>query len=200
MNHFERLLVVDGIALTKFWFSVTPGEQHTRFAIRQIDPVRQWKLSPTDIALLNKWDAYTEAKVTMFERTDTAEAPWTVIRSNDKKRAPGWRPCAACCAGIDYDRKDPDVVGQADPLIVGAARGHAGNGGRAAVPTPLARMQLGQLAAGLAALAVSARTPPCRLPGFRLSGRRHHWSGQAARRPARGGGHGAPPGLRGRGG
>src|SRR5439155_27202711 len=69
VNPYERLLVDDGIALTKFWFSVTPGEQHTRFAIRQIDPVRQWKLSPTDIALLNKWDAYTAAKVTMFERT-----------------------------------------------------------------------------------------------------------------------------------
>ncbi len=63
---FERLLVDDGVSLTKFWFSVTPGEQHTRFAIRQIDPVRQWKLSPTDIALLDKWDAYTAAKVTMF--------------------------------------------------------------------------------------------------------------------------------------
>ena len=87
VNHFERLLVEDGIALTKFWFSVTPGEQHTRFAIRQIDPVRQWKLSPTDIALLDKWDAYTSAKVTMFERTNTDVAPWTVIRSNDKKRA-----------------------------------------------------------------------------------------------------------------
>jgi len=84
---FERLLIGDGISLTKFWFSVTPGEQHTRFAIRQIDPVRQWKLSPTDIALLDKWDAYTAAKVTMFQRSDTPEAPWTVIKSNDKKRA-----------------------------------------------------------------------------------------------------------------
>ena len=64
---FERLLIGEGISLTKFWFSVTPGEQHTRFAIRQIDPVRQWKLSPTDIALLDKWDAYTAAKVTMFQ-------------------------------------------------------------------------------------------------------------------------------------
>jgi len=119
VNHYEKLLVDDGIALTKFWFSVTPGEQHTRFAIRQIDPVRQWKLSPTDIALLSKWEDYTAAKVTMFERTHTDVAPWTVIRSNDKKRA-RLAAMRALLSGIDYDRKDPDVVGQADPLIVGA--------------------------------------------------------------------------------
>jgi polyphosphate kinase 2 len=116
---FERLLVDEGISLTKFWFSVTPGEQHTRFAIRQIDPVRQWKLSPTDIALLDKWDAYTSAKVTMFERTHTPEAPWTVIKSNDKKRA-RLGAMRSLLVGIDYDRKDPGVVGQPEPLIIGA--------------------------------------------------------------------------------
>ena len=116
---FEQLLVDDGISLTKFWFSVTPGEQHTRFAIRQIDPVRQWKLSPTDIALLDKWNAYTAAKVTMFERSHTAEAPWTVIKSNDKKRA-RLAAMRSLLVGIDYDRKDPGVVGHPDPLIVGA--------------------------------------------------------------------------------
>ena len=116
---FERLLVDEGISLTKFWFSVTPGEQHTRFAIRQIDPVRQWKLSPTDIALLDKWNAYTEAKVTMFERTHTDEAPWTVIKSNDKKRA-RLAAMRSLLVGIDYDRKDPGIVGQPDPLLVGA--------------------------------------------------------------------------------
>jgi polyphosphate kinase len=115
----ERLLIAEGISLTKFWFSVTPGEQHTRFAIRQIDPVRQWKLSPTDIALLGKWDEYTAAKVTMFQRTDTTEAPWTVIKSNDKKRA-RLEAMRHLLAGIDYDRKDPEAVGQPDPLIVGA--------------------------------------------------------------------------------
>jgi len=116
---YERLLVQEGISLTKFWFSVTPGEQHTRFAIRQIDPVRQWKLSPTDIALLGKWDDYTAAKVTMFQRTDTTEAPWTVIKSNDKKRA-RLAAMRSLLAGIDYDRKDPEIVGHPDPLIVGA--------------------------------------------------------------------------------
>jgi polyphosphate kinase len=116
---YERLLVQDGISLSKFWFSVTPGEQHTRFAIRQIDPVRQWKLSPTDIALLGKWDAYTAAKVTMFQRTDTRHAPWTVIKSNDKKRA-RLAAMRSLLSGIDYDRKDPEIVGRPDPLLVGA--------------------------------------------------------------------------------
>ena len=68
---FERMLVHSGLAMTKFWFSVTPSEQHTRFVIRQVDPVRQWKLSPMDIESLDKWDEYTEAKEAMFFYTDT---------------------------------------------------------------------------------------------------------------------------------
>ena len=120
VNPYEKLLVEDGIALTKFWFSVTPGEQHTRFAIRQIDPVRQWKLSPTDIALLNKWDAYTAAKVTMFERTHTDVAPWTVIRSNDKKRA-RLEAMRHVLSLYDYTDKDEELVGQPDPKILGPA-------------------------------------------------------------------------------
>ena len=84
---FEEMLVRDGIGLTKFWFSVSPSEQRTRFTIRQVDPVRQWKLSPTDLASLDKWDDYTAAKEDMFAPTDTEIAPWTVVKSNDKKRA-----------------------------------------------------------------------------------------------------------------
>src|SRR5277367_708806 len=84
---FERMLVRSGLHLTKFWFSVTRAEQHTRFVIRQVDPVRQWKLSPMDLRSLNKWDDYTEAKEAMFAYTDTDHAPWTVVKSNDKKRA-----------------------------------------------------------------------------------------------------------------
>jgi polyphosphate kinase 2 len=133
---FERLLVDDGISLTKFWFSVTPGEQHTRFAIRQIDPVRQWKLSPTDIALLDKWNAYTEAKVTMFERTHTDEAPWIVIKSNDKKRA-RLAAMRALLVSIDYDRKDPGIVGQPDPLLVGAPADMRELDPRKLSPTPI---------------------------------------------------------------
>ena len=83
----ERMLVRSGIHLTKFWFSVSRGEQRTRFARRETDPVRRWKLSPTDLESLDKWDDYTEAKEAMFFYTDTADAPWTVIKSNDKKRA-----------------------------------------------------------------------------------------------------------------
>jgi polyphosphate kinase len=112
------MLVDDGIALTKYWFSVTRGEQRTRFAIRQIDPVRQWKLSPTDIALLDKWDDYTAAKDQIFSRTHSEHAPWTVVKSNDKKRA-RLEAMRSLLAAFDYTDKDPAVVGQPDPLIVG---------------------------------------------------------------------------------
>jgi polyphosphate kinase 2 (PPK2 family) len=134
---FERLLVDDGVSLTKFWFSVTPGEQHTRFAIRQIDPVRQWKLSPTDIALLDKWDAYTAAKVAMFDPTHTPDAPWTVIKSNDKKRA-RLEAMRSLLAAIDYDGKDHDAVGHPDPLIVGAPADMREIGHGPQSPTPIA--------------------------------------------------------------
>ena len=137
---FERMLVDEGVALTKFWFSVTPGEQHTRFAIRQIDPVRQWKLSPTDIALLDKWDDYTAAKVVMFQRTDTAEAPWTVIKSNDKKRA-RLGAMRSLLARFEYEGKDHDAVGQPDPMIVGAPARLREVGPEGLSPTPIARMR-----------------------------------------------------------
>lgn len=117
---FEDLLVADGFVLTKFWFSVSRAEQSTRFLIRQIDPVRQWKLSPMDLASLDKWDEYTQAKEEMFAATDTDIAPWSVVKSNDKKRA---RLAAMrhVLAKFDYDGKDPEIVGTPDPLIVGRA-------------------------------------------------------------------------------
>ena len=102
---FEDLLVDEGFQLFKFWFSVSRGEQSTRFLIRQIDPVRQWKLSPTDLASLDKWDAYTRAKEDMFLHTDTPAAPWTVIKSNDKKRA-RLGAMRHVLANVDYDGKD----------------------------------------------------------------------------------------------
>jgi polyphosphate kinase 2 (PPK2 family) len=116
----ERMFVRSGIHLVKFWFSVSRHEQQTRFLIRQIDPVRRWKLSPTDLASLDRWDEYTEAKEAMFFYTDTADAPWTVIKSNDKKRA---RIQAMCYLlnQFEYDDKDPDVIGKPDPLLVGPA-------------------------------------------------------------------------------
>jgi polyphosphate kinase 2 len=115
---FERMLVRSEVSLVKFWFSVSRSEQRTRFAVRQIDPVRQWKLSPMDLASLDRWDAYTEAKEAMFFYTDTADAPWTVVKSNDKKRA---RLAAMrhVLASFPYDGKDAEVVGRPDPLIIG---------------------------------------------------------------------------------
>ena len=114
---FEKMLVDSGISLTKLWFSVSRSEQRTRFAIRQIDPVRQWKLSPMDLESLDKWDRYGEAKEAMFTATDTDYAPWTTIKSNDKKRG-RINAMRYFLNKFDYDGKDPDVVFEPDPLIV----------------------------------------------------------------------------------
>lgn len=117
---FERMLVDDGVIVVKFWFSVSRAEQRTRFAIRQVDPVRQWKLSPTDIDSLDRWDAYTTAKIDMFRATDTEHAPWTVVKSNDKRRA-RLEAMRSLLARVDYTAKSAEAVGTPDPLIVGAA-------------------------------------------------------------------------------
>jgi polyphosphate kinase 2 len=116
----ERMLVNSGITLVKLWFSVSREEQAARFASRQNDPVRQWKLSPTDLASLDKWEEYTEAKEAMFFYTDTGDAPWTVIKSNDKKRA-RLEAFRVVLGAVDYARKDTALVGRPDPLIVGPA-------------------------------------------------------------------------------
>ena len=115
---FERMLVRSDLHLTKFWFSVTPSEQRTRFIIRRIDPVRQWKLSPMDIESLDKWDGYTEAKEAMFHYTDTPHAPWTVVKSNDKKRA-RLEAIKHVLLKFDYEGKDPEVIGEPDKLLIG---------------------------------------------------------------------------------
>ena len=141
---FEAMLVADGILLVKFWFSVSRAEQRTRFAIRRVDPVRQWKLSPMDLASLDLWDAYTTAKVDMFRATDTEHAPWTVVKSNDKRRA-RLEAIRSLLERIDYDRKDEEAVGRPDPLIVGAADTllESGEGEADLSPTPLAGPPLG---------------------------------------------------------
>ena len=115
---FEKMLIGSGVHLTKLWFSVGRAEQFRRFERRKIDPVRQWKLSPTDLASLDKWDAYTQAKEAMFFYTDTTDSPWTVIKSNDKKRA-RLEAMRVVLSTIDYPGKDADVVGVPDPLLVG---------------------------------------------------------------------------------
>ena len=117
---FERMLARDGITLIKFWFSVSRMEQLRRFVNRQTDPVKQWKLSPVDLASLDKWDEYTEAKESMFFFTDLADAPWTVVKSNDKKRA-RLEAMRYVLSQIPYADRDERVVRMPDPLIVGPA-------------------------------------------------------------------------------
>ncbi len=116
----ERMLVRAGIKLYKYWFSVTREEQLRRFKSRETDPLKQWTLSPIDKASLDKWDDYTEAKEAMFFYTDTADAPWIVVKSNDKKRA-RINCMRHFLSTLDYPGKDRRVATPADPLIVGGA-------------------------------------------------------------------------------
>ena len=113
----ERMLVRSGVLLFKYWFSVTQDEQRRRFDSRKNDPLKQWKLSPIDQASIDKWDDYTEAKEAMFFYTDTADAPWTIIKSDDKKRA-RLNCMRHFLASLNYEGKDNEVVGEADPFIV----------------------------------------------------------------------------------
>ncbi len=118
----ERMLVRSGIRLYKYWFSVTRNEQLRRFKSRETDPLKQWKLSPIDKASLDKWDDYTEAKEAMFFYTNTADAPWTIIKSNCKKRA-RLNCMRHFLSTLDYPDKDSSIATPPDPLIVGGA-GH----------------------------------------------------------------------------
>ncbi|WP_246092333.1 polyphosphate kinase 2 [Yimella lutea] len=123
---FERMLVESGTTVTKLWFSVTQDEQRTRFALRQIDPVRQWKLSPMDLESLDRWEAYTKAKEANFELTDKRYAPWIVVKSNDKKRA-RINAMRAFLHQFDYEDKDESVVFAPDPKIVTRAKHTVGD-------------------------------------------------------------------------
>jgi polyphosphate kinase 2 len=116
----ERMFVRSGVRLYKYWFSVTREEQKRRFRARETDPLKQWKLSPIDKASLDKWDEYTEAKEAMFFNTDTADAPWTIIKSDDKKRA-RLNCMLHFLSSLPYDNKDHRVVVGPDPLIVGSS-------------------------------------------------------------------------------
>ncbi|MDA1177946.1 MAG: polyphosphate kinase 2 [Planctomycetota bacterium] len=117
---FERNLVRSGVHLIKYWFSVSRGEQRRRFEERETHPLKQWKLSPIDMASLDKWDEYTKAKEAMFFHTDTADAPWTVIKSDCKKRA-RLNAMRYALHTLNYEGKDLEKIGQLDPLIVGRA-------------------------------------------------------------------------------
>ncbi|GAA0857091.1 polyphosphate kinase 2 [Aliiglaciecola litoralis] len=116
----ERMLVRSGIKLFKYWFSVTSEEQQARFKKRESDPLKQWKLSPIDRQAVEKWDDYTEAKEAMFFYTDTADAPWIVVKSDDKKRA-RLNCMRHFLASLPYDNKNTHLIKGADPLIVGPA-------------------------------------------------------------------------------
>ena len=116
----EQMMVRSGIRLFKYWFSVTQEEQHRRFKSREHDPLKQWKLSPIDRESLDKWEDYTEAKEAMFFYTDTADAPWTIIKSDDKKRA-RLNCMQHFLSSLPYPGKDKHVVHGPDPLIVGSS-------------------------------------------------------------------------------
>jgi len=113
---FERMISASGIHLMKFWFSVSREEQLRRFNARKSDPLKQWKLSPMDLASLDRWNDYTKAKEDMFFYTNTSEAPWTVIKSNDKKRA-RLEAMRFILNYFDYEDKNEGVL-QQDPLII----------------------------------------------------------------------------------
>ena len=117
---FEEHLVRSGVHLVKFWFSVSRAEQRRRFAERQKHPLKQWKLSPIDLASLDKWDDYTRAKENMFLHTDTTAAPWTMVKSDCKKRA-RLNAMRYVLHKLPYAEKDLDRIGPLDPLLVGRA-------------------------------------------------------------------------------
>ena len=117
---FERMLNDEGIILVKLWLDVGRAEQLRRFLDREKDPLKQWKLSPIDMASLDKWEEYTVAKEAMFFHTDTADAPWTVIKSDCKKRA-RLNALRYVLHRLPYANKDPQRIGNLDPLIVGRA-------------------------------------------------------------------------------
>ncbi len=116
----ERMLVRSGIRMYKYWFSVTREEQRRRFKSRENDPLKRWKLSPIDLASLDKWSDYTEAKEAMLFYTDTADAPWTIIKSDDKKRA-RLNCMRHFLSTLDYPGKDESIATPPDPRIVGRA-------------------------------------------------------------------------------
>lgn len=117
---FERNLARSGMHLIKFWFSVSKSEQRRRFEERKAHPLKQWKLSPVDMASLDKWGSYTKAKEAMFFHTDTADSPWTVIKSDCKKRA-RLNAMRYVLHRLAYDNKDSKSIGPIDALLVGRA-------------------------------------------------------------------------------
>ncbi|WP_170750927.1 polyphosphate kinase 2 [Ruegeria lacuscaerulensis] len=114
----ETGLVNDGIQLFKFWLNVGRAEQLNRFLARETDPLKQWKLSPIDVAGLSKWDEYTQSISETLTRSHSDHCPWTIVRSDDKKRA-RLAAIRTVLHAVDYDEKDADAIGENDPKICG---------------------------------------------------------------------------------
>ena len=134
---FERQLVRSGIHLIKFWFSVSRKEQRRRFREREAHPLKQWKLSPVDLASLDKWDDYTRAKEAMFAQTDTGDAPWTVVKSDCKKRA-RLNAMRFVLQKLPYTNKDPAHIGTLDTLLVTRAQVGVDSDAASTPPSPRA--------------------------------------------------------------
>jgi polyphosphate kinase len=120
--NFEKMLVSDGIHLFKFWLDIGRETQLKRFHDRRHSPLRHWKFSPMDVAGIDKWDAYTKARDTMFERTDSKAGPWTIVKSNDKGRA-RIEVLRHILRSVNYDKRDLAVIGEADGKIIGGGKG-----------------------------------------------------------------------------
>ncbi|MEL6466064.1 MAG: polyphosphate kinase 2 [Pseudomonadota bacterium] len=118
VNPFEAMMVDDGIHIFKFWLNVCRAEQLRRIMARERDPLKQWKLSWIDVEGLKKWDDYTDAIRETLERSHTSHAPWTIVRSDDKKRA-RLNAIRTVLHGLDYTNKDPQAIGKIDKDICG---------------------------------------------------------------------------------
>ena len=118
VNPFESMLVEDGVHVFKFWLNVCRAEQLRRIMARESDPLKQWKLSWIDVEGLQKWDAYTDAIRDTLSRSHSAHAPWTIVRSDDKKRA-RLNAIRTVLHGLDYTNKDAQAIGKIDKNICG---------------------------------------------------------------------------------
>jgi len=114
---FEKILVRDGVKLFKFWLTIGREQQLKRFHSRKIDPLRKWKLSPMDIAAVEKWDEYSKARDAMLKHTHTDMAPWTTIKANDKRRS-RLNAIRKLLLGVEYEGKDLEKIGSLDPKII----------------------------------------------------------------------------------
>lgn len=118
---FEHLMVSSGFHVFKIWLSVSQEEQRRRFQERQQDPLKQWKLSPMDIAAMDRWEDYTKAKEEMFFYTDSPESPWTIVHSDDKQMA-RIQVMKLVLSTLCYEGKDESVVTGVDPKVVQEAK------------------------------------------------------------------------------